>query len=500
MYDQSQFTPLWMIDKNGLYICRETYFSMEKNAGYAPDTWFLYTQNKPESFWFGAYDEEALEEEGRVGFKNFTDPAFLQKFDQAVIEAYGRSKEISEVYLKSFYTKEAAAIENHKDEVVALIQKMYEMAEFTMSWYLLTQPQVFNRFEAELEPFMPNKDLELVSTNGRYLTYVSQIQNLVVNLATKITETSSTIEDFLQNNPEWQSRIAEVSDTLGFLNWGLFGGELASQSYITREVQKLVSDPIKFKEEKRKMDEVVEHIQKRNTLVQKAEIKGIAIADVMGQAAVWRFDLQTGMLCVVNYAAQLISAVQEKYGLTKDEIDSYFCDDIVALIKTGTMVSQDLIEKRQKGFLTVFKKNDVQYYLAEEAHAKIQDLLAFRLKEIATTTEVRGTIASWPDKSREKIQGRAFVLTTAFDVETALQKFNEGDILVATQTHPNLVPQMKNAIAIVTDEGGITCHAAIVSRELRKPCIIGTRLATKIFKTGDTLELDLKAGTIKKIG
>ena len=83
------------------------------------------------------------------------------------------------------------------------------------------------------------------------------------------------------------------------------------------------------------------------------------------------------------------------------------------------------------------------------------------------------------------------------DIEEDLKKFKEGSILVATQTHPHIVPQMKNAVAIVTDEGGITCHAAIVSRELRKPCIIGTKLSTKIFKTGDMLEVDLKAGTVR---
>lgn len=61
----------------------------------------------------------------------------------------------------------------------------------------------------------------------------------------------------------------------------------------------------------------------------------------------------------------------------------------------------------------------------------------------------------------------------------------EGDILVAPATIPSMVPAMKRAAAIVTDVGGITSHAAIVSRELNKPCVIGTKYATKIFKDGD---------------
>lgn len=66
-------------------------------------------------------------------------------------------------------------------------------------------------------------------------------------------------------------------------------------------------------------------------------------------------------------------------------------------------------------------------------------------------------------------------------------------------TFPNFIPAMEKASAFVTDEGGILCHAAIVSREMRKPCIIGTKIATKIFKDGDLVEVDANKGTVKKL-
>ena len=58
---------------------------------------------------------------------------------------------------------------------------------------------------------------------------------------------------------------------------------------------------------------------------------------------------------------------------------------------------------------------------------------------------------------------------------------------------------MRNAVAIVTDYGGITCHAAIIARELKKPCIIGTKIATQVLKDGDMVEVDAKNGVIKII-
>lgn len=66
-------------------------------------------------------------------------------------------------------------------------------------------------------------------------------------------------------------------------------------------------------------------------------------------------------------------------------------------------------------------------------------------------------------------------------------------------TTTNFVPVLSKVSAIVTDEGGITCHAAIVSREMDIPCIIGTRIATKAFKSGDLLEVDANKGIIKKL-
>jgi len=78
-------------------------------------------------------------------------------------------------------------------------------------------------------------------------------------------------------------------------------------------------------------------------------------------------------------------------------------------------------------------------------------------------------------------------------------KMKEGDILVSTATFPELVPVMGKASAIITDEGGITCHAAIISRELDIPCVIGTKIATKILKDGDLVEVDASNGIVKRV-
>lgn len=80
-----------------------------------------------------------------------------------------------------------------------------------------------------------------------------------------------------------------------------------------------------------------------------------------------------------------------------------------------------------------------------------------------------------------------------------LGKVNEGDVLVTNMTIPAYISAMKKAVAFVTNEGGITCHAAIIAREMKKPCIIGTKVATQIFKDGDMVEVDAEKGIVRKI-
>ncbi len=82
----------------------------------------------------------------------------------------------------------------------------------------------------------------------------------------------------------------------------------------------------------------------------------------------------------------------------------------------------------------------------------------------------------------------------------AIANFPEGAVLVTSMTRPEFMPAIKKAVAIVTDEGGITCHAAIVARELGTPCIIGTKVATKLLRDGELIEVNANHGIVRRQG
>ncbi len=88
--------------------------------------------------------------------------------------------------------------------------------------------------------------------------------------------------------------------------------------------------------------------------------------------------------------------------------------------------------------------------------------------------------------------GIARILRSAEEMD----RIKAGEVLVTTMTTPDMVPAMSRASAIVTDEGGMTCHAAIVSRELGVPCIVGTRDATKKIAEGSEITVDGKTGSV----
>lgn len=94
-----------------------------------------------------------------------------------------------------------------------------------------------------------------------------------------------------------------------------------------------------------------------------------------------------------------------------------------------------------------------------------------------------------------KVRGRARVIVNTKDVPT----MKKDEILISNMTHPDYMPAIHKAKAIVTDEGGIVCHAAIMSRELKIPCIIGTGEATQAFKSGDVVEVDAEKGVVRKV-
>ena len=184
----------------------------------------------------------------------------------------------------------------------------------------------------------------------------------------------------------------------------------------------------------------------------------------------------------------LFNAMAERLGVRRKDLAFFSYSEIVNAIETGSKLDRDEAHARRRGFLIYIKK---QQSVVISSLAEIKFFVDRHVKSVRSNADqVKGLVAM-----KGNARGR---IKTVFGVRD-IAKVKSGDIMVSITTHPDYISAMHRAAAIVTDEGGLTSHAAIVSRELRIPCIVGTRIGTRIFKDGDLVEVDAQKGIVRKL-
>ncbi len=146
---------------------------------------------------------------------------------------------------------------------------------------------------------------------------------------------------------------------------------------------------------------------------------------------------------------------------------------------------------------------DVEWAMEGEKLYIVQSRPLTTIKKKTEAEEARG-VGEVEEVEEAKILVRGLGASPGFGTgpvkvlkgEKEISKVKEGDILVTPMTTPDMVPAMQRAAAIVTDEGGMTCHAAIVSRELGVPAVVGTKNATQVLKDGMVVTVDGEKGLV----
>ncbi len=169
--------------------------------------------------------------------------------------------------------------------------------------------------------------------------------------------------------------------------------------------------------------------------------------------------------------------------------------EILDILKSQGIMSKEIknvLKNRKKGFAMIWINGNVQTVFGNES-LELQDEIARTYKTSSDEEEKSNSkIISGSIANRGKVRGKARILTTYKDT----YKVEKGDIIVATMTTPDYVSAMEKASGFITDEGGITCHAAILSREFNVPCIVGTVIGTKEIQDGQMIELDAYTGKV----
>jgi phosphohistidine swiveling domain-containing protein len=200
----------------------------------------------------------------------------------------------------------------------------------------------------------------------------------------------------------------------------------------------------------------------------------------------WRTHCAEVTVKVVFGSRPILNKAAKKLGLSYDELIFLSAKEIIYRLE-GKKKGFPLNFRQRKEGYGCLVQNNKEFVLVGDALKKILRKIIGRA--VGKIKELKGLIAC----QGGIIRGKVKKIIAHEDVK----KLKRGEILVASETTPDFVPAMKLTKAIITDRGGITSHAAVVSRELGTPCIIGTKIATKVLKDGDLVEVDATKGVVK---
>lgn len=189
----------------------------------------------------------------------------------------------------------------------------------------------------------------------------------------------------------------------------------------------------------------------------------------------------------------LFEAISDRLGIQVDDLIMFGYAEILEIIKRGHVLSGDLkiVEDRRTGFAIVWMNGNVETFRGKDILQLQAEIgKTYKISKNSEDDSIQGTVAC-----PGKVVGNVKVLLDYRDVT----KVERGDIIVATMTTPDYISAMEKASGFITDEGGITCHAAIISREFNVPCVVGTVNATERLKDGQRIELDAYNGVVKII-
>ncbi|MCD4760858.1 hypothetical protein K8R42_03095 [bacterium] len=258
------------------------------------------------------------------------------------------------------------------------------------------------------------------------------------------------------------------------------------EHYLKKLVRLVNNDPNVAKTIQKENKEIKKIIKERNDLIKKLKLstKNKEFFDQWGEFMITKIYRRYAQLFALYRMVPVIEEIGKRIGLSTKETKFMTTEEIYkALFKNK--LNKEEIKKRVNFSVYYTEKNKPDFYTGRQAKQAAE---LIQTENIEAVSEITGQCGA-----RGHAQGKVRIINVIKDI----QKMKEGDILVSIATQPDLLPAMKKASAFITDQGGVTSHAAIVAREMKTPCVIATKIATKVLKDGDKVEVDADKGLVK---
>jgi len=259
-------------------------------------------------------------------------------------------------------------------------------------------------------------------------------------------------------------------------------------AYFEEEIARIESSGIDADGEIARIEKLpVDTRRKKTSLLKKLTLDKeiIFLLSITEDFTRWQDERKKATLFTAHYATAILDEIARRVNIPFDLI-KYLSPREIPRIFTDTP-SRALLEERRHHSVAYWDEDGHEIISGKKNVATLRKKLLGE-KSFQDVQDFRGISAALG-----KAQGKVRIIRSVKEVH----RVEKGDVLVAVMTRPDYVPAMKKAVAIVTDEGGITSHAAIVSRELEIPCVIGTKIATHTLHDGDFVEVNANHGLVK---
>lgn len=195
-----------------------------------------------------------------------------------------------------------------------------------------------------------------------------------------------------------------------------------------------------------------------------------------------------------SYLVLLINKISKQYDVPTNELFYSPIDSVRKLVSDGSFSTNG---KDGDDYVVVRDNGQFEYLIGDSAKSFIKNFIIE--EDFSLATEVKGISVSKKGVFKGVVKKISVDYSSLQQSVSSLDKIEAGFVLVTESTTPELLGLMSRSIGIITDMGGMLSHAAITSRELGIPCIIGTKVATQVLKDGDMVEVDADNGVVRII-
>lgn len=351
----------------------------------------------------------------------------------------------------------------------------YDVANI-FSWYVGG-----DKFKDKVEKYLrlsENDFLFLTTPTAR--TAISRLEYDLLKCSLRVKE----------NTIQLEKAAGGLSEKYGWIPFGYDGLEYWDKKYFIEKLKKGTKKSwlalLKQIKKIEKMDD--ERTRKRNKLIKKHKLSGrkLNLINKINVLAVWTDERKKIDFRLHYYYSLILTELAKRYAVPYKNLKYLFTNELEMVLKNKARALQ-ISDYRINNQFAVKFGNDKGGIISEKEKKEILS----ELNQQYGTSEIKGIVVSRGNKRFYKCAVKIILSPKQSG------KIKKGDFLVAPMTTPDYIISMRKAAGFITEEGGITCHAAIIAREMNKPCIIGTKVATKVLKDGDVVEVDAERGVVK---